>query len=93
MANIEIRKVEEQLNRRLLFSVQVSGDTDRMEFPVGIPDQGSPAANDAAVLTSALAFAERSRQQRSSVWLLEHIDRRSLFERASRLVPLGGNAR
>ncbi len=59
MANIEIRKVEEQPNRRLLFSVQVSGDADRMEFPVGIPDQGSPAANDAAVLTSALAFAEQ----------------------------------
>ena len=59
MANIEIRKVEEQPNRRLLFSVQVSGDTDRMEFPIGIPDQGSPAANDAAVLTSALAFAEQ----------------------------------
>ena len=59
MANIEIRKVEEQPNRRLLFSVQVSGDADRMEFPVGIPDQGSPAANDVAVLTSALAFAEQ----------------------------------
>ena len=59
MANIEIRKVEDQPNCRLLFSVQVSGDTDRMEFPVGIPDQGSPAANDAAVLTSALAFAEQ----------------------------------
>ena len=59
MANIEIRKVEEQPNRRLLFSVQVSGDTDHMEFPVGIPDQGAPAANDAAVLTSALAFAEQ----------------------------------
>ncbi|MGO9392614.1 hypothetical protein [Rhodoblastus sp.] len=58
MANIEIRKVEEQLNHRLLFSVQVSGDTDRMEFPVGIPDQGSPAANEAAVLASTLAFAE-----------------------------------
>ena len=58
MANIEIRKVEEQLNRRLLFSVQVSGDTDRMEFPVGIPDQGSPAANEAAVLASTLVIAE-----------------------------------
>ena len=50
MANIEVKKVEEQLNHRLLFSVQVSGDTDHMEFPVGIPDQGSPAANEAAVL-------------------------------------------
>ncbi len=59
MANIEIRKVEEQPDHRLVFSVRVSGDADHMEFPVGIPDQGSPAANDAAVLTSALAFAEQ----------------------------------
>jgi hypothetical protein len=59
MANIEIRKVEEQPDHRLVFSVRVSGDADHREFPVGIPDQGSPAANDAAVLTSALAFAEQ----------------------------------
>ena len=59
MASIEIRKVEEQPDHRLVFSVRVSADTDHMEFPVGIPDQGSPAANDAAVLTSALAFAEQ----------------------------------
>jgi hypothetical protein len=59
MANIEIRKVEEQPDHQLVFSVRVSGDADHMEFAVGIPDQGSPAANDAAVLTSALAFAEQ----------------------------------
>ena len=59
MANIEIRKVEEQPDHRLVFSVRVSGDFDHVEFPVGIPDQGSPAANDTAVLTSALAFAEQ----------------------------------
>ena len=58
MAKIEIKKVEEQPNHRLVFSVRVSGDTDHMEFPIGIPDQGSPAANDAVVLTSALAIAE-----------------------------------
>jgi hypothetical protein len=58
MANIEVKKVEEQLNHRLLYSVRVSGDADHMEFPIGIPDQGTPAANEAAVIASALAFAE-----------------------------------
>jgi hypothetical protein len=58
MAKIEIKEVEQQLNRRLLFSVRVNGDTDHMEFPIGIPDQGSPVANEAAVLASTLAFAE-----------------------------------
>lgn len=58
MANIEIRKVEQQLNHRLIFSVRVSADLDHMEFPIGIPDQGTPAANEAAVLASTLAFAE-----------------------------------
>ncbi len=58
MANIEVRKVVEQLNHRLLYSVRVNADTDHMEFPIGIQDQGSPAANEAAVLASTLAFAE-----------------------------------
>ena len=57
-ATIEVRKVEEQRNHRLLFSVRVSADTDNMEFTIGIPDQGSTAANEAAVLASALAFAQ-----------------------------------
>lgn len=58
MANIELKKVEEQLNHRLLYSVRVSADTDHMEFPIGVQDQGSAAANEAAVLASALAFGE-----------------------------------
>ena len=58
MANIELTKVEDQLNHRLLYSVRVNADTDRMEFPIAIQDQGSPAANEAAVLASTLAFAE-----------------------------------
>ncbi|RBP18346.1 hypothetical protein DFR50_101291 [Roseiarcus fermentans] len=58
MTKIEIKKVEERLNHQLLFSVRVSGDTDHMEFPVAILDQGSQAANETAVLASALAFAE-----------------------------------
>ena len=58
MANIEVKKVEDQLNYRLLYSVRVNADMDRMEFPIGIQDQGSPAANEAAVLASTLAFAD-----------------------------------
>ncbi len=58
MAKIEVKEVEEQLNQRLLFSVRVSVDTNHMEFPIGIADQGSPAANEAAVLVSTLAFAQ-----------------------------------
>ena len=59
MVKIEIRKVEEQLNHRLIFDVRVIGDTDHMEFPIGIPDLGSPTANEASVLASTLAFAEQ----------------------------------
>ncbi len=59
LANIEVRKVVEQLNHRLLYSVRVNADTNHMQFPIGIQDQGSPAANEAAVLASTLAFATR----------------------------------
>jgi hypothetical protein len=59
MATIEVRKVEEQLNHRLLFSVRVNADEGHIEFPVGVEDQGSPAANEAAALAYTLAFAER----------------------------------
>ena len=58
MANIEVNKVAEQLNHRVLYSVKVHADADHMEFPIGIQDQGSATANETAVLTSALAFAE-----------------------------------
>ena len=40
MAKIEIKKVEERLNYRLLFSVRVSGYTEPVEFPVDIPGSG-----------------------------------------------------
>jgi len=55
---IEVKKVEEQLNHRLLFSVRMSTDNGQIEFPIGIQDQGSAAANEAAVLTSALGLTE-----------------------------------
>ena len=58
MANIEVKKVEEQLDHGLLFSVRVNADEDHMKFPIAIQDPASPAANEAAVLASTLAFAE-----------------------------------
>ena len=58
MADIELKKVEEQLNHRLIFSVRVNADEGHMEFPIGITDQGTPAANESAVLAATVAFAE-----------------------------------
>ena len=58
MTNIELKKVEQQLNHRILYSVKVNADADHMEFPIGIQDQGSATANETAVLASTLAFAE-----------------------------------
>ncbi len=58
MAELEVTKVEEQLDHQVLYSVRLSADATRMEFPVGIQDQGSASANEAAVLESTLARAE-----------------------------------
>jgi hypothetical protein len=58
MANIDVKKVEDQLDHGLLFSVRVNADDGHMESPVAIQDRGSPPANEAAVLASTLAFAE-----------------------------------
>ena len=58
MAELEVTKVEERLNHRFLYSVRLSADANRMEFPIGIQDQGSARANEAAVLASMLALPE-----------------------------------
>ncbi len=58
MATIEVKKVEEQLNNRLLFSVHVNADEGHIEIPIEVKDRGSPAANEAAAVASTLAFAE-----------------------------------
>ena len=58
MAELEVTKVEEQLNHQFLYSVRLSADANRMEFPIGIQDQGSARANEAVVLASTLALAE-----------------------------------
>ena len=61
MANIEVVKVEKKLNRRLLYSVRVNADRDHMEFPIGIQDQGSATANEAAVFTFDARLRGRTR--------------------------------
>ena len=44
MANIEVTKVEETLNHRVLYpGVKVNTDADHMEFPISIQDRGSDA--------------------------------------------------
>ena len=58
MAELEVTKVEERLNHQFLYSVRLSADANRMEFPIGIQDQGSASANEAAVLASTLTLAE-----------------------------------
>ena len=58
MAELEVTKVAEQVNHQFLYSVRLGADANRMEFPIGIQDQGSARANEAAVLASTLALAE-----------------------------------
>ena len=58
MAELEVTKVEERLNHQFLYSVRLSADANRMEFPICIQDQGSAHGNKAAVLASTLALAE-----------------------------------
>jgi hypothetical protein len=69
MANIEVRKVEQQMNRRLLFNVRVDTAGGKMEFPIDIEDQGSAAANEEAVLANTLSLAE---ELTASIRLLLH---------------------
>jgi hypothetical protein len=58
MKNVEITKIEEQLNGRLLYSVRAYNSAGRIEFPVGIQDLGTPALDEIAVLRSTLTFAD-----------------------------------
>ncbi len=58
MADIELLEVEDQPGHRLLFHVRVNAAAGRMEFPIGVTDEGSAPLNETAVLRSTLAFAE-----------------------------------
>jgi hypothetical protein len=55
---IEVTKIEEQAKGRLLFNVRAYTPEGRIEFPMGIQRLGSPALDEAAVLRSALDFAD-----------------------------------
>jgi hypothetical protein len=55
MANVEVTKIEEQRNCRLLFRVRVGATAGQMEFPIAVQEQGSMALNEAAVLRTPLA--------------------------------------
>jgi hypothetical protein len=55
---IEVTKIEEQANGRLLFNVRAHTAEGRIEIPVGIQDLGSPDLDEVAVLRSALGFAQ-----------------------------------
>jgi hypothetical protein len=58
MTKLEMTKIEEQGNGRLLFNVRAYTSEGRIEFPIGIQDLGSPALDDIAVLRSTLDFAD-----------------------------------
>ena len=58
MTKLEVTKIEEQGNGRLLFNVRAYTSEGRIEFPIGIRDLGSPALDDIAVLRSTLGLAD-----------------------------------
>jgi hypothetical protein len=58
MADIQMVKVEQHPDGRLLFSVRVQASEGRMEFPIAGHDEGTAARNEVAVLRSTLRFAE-----------------------------------
>jgi len=58
MTKLEVTKIEEQGNGRLLFNVRAYTSEGRIEFPIGIQDLGSPALDDIAVLRSTLGLAD-----------------------------------
>jgi hypothetical protein len=58
MAHIDMARVEEHPNGKLLYSVRVQSTEGRMEFPIAVQDEGTAALNEVAVLRSALRFAE-----------------------------------
>ena len=57
-STIEVTKIEEQAKGRLLFNIRAYSPEGRIEFPMGIQRLGSPVLDEAAVLRSALDFAD-----------------------------------
>jgi hypothetical protein len=51
-------RVEERAEHRLIFSVRAYTGEGRIEFPIGIQDQGNPARDEVAVLRATLNLAD-----------------------------------
>jgi hypothetical protein len=58
MADVQVTKVEQHPNGRLLFSVRLQTGDGRMELPIVVQDEGTAARNELAALRSTLRFAE-----------------------------------
>jgi hypothetical protein len=59
MVDVQVTRVEDHPNGRLLFNVRVQTGEGRMEFPIAVRDEGTAAQNELAVLRSTLRFAEQ----------------------------------
>jgi hypothetical protein len=58
MAGIDVTKVEQHPNGRLLYSVRAQSTEGRMEFSIAVQDEGTAAQNEVAVFRSTLRFAK-----------------------------------
>jgi hypothetical protein len=56
--NIEVRKVEEHPNGRLLYSLCVQAPDGKIECSIAVQDEGIAAQNEAAALRSTLRLAD-----------------------------------
>jgi hypothetical protein len=58
MTGLELTKIEERLQNRLLFNVRAVALGERIDLPFDIAECGSTALDEAAVLRAALKWAE-----------------------------------
>ena len=58
MAGIDVTKVEQHPNGRLLHSVRAQSTEGRMEFSIAVQDEGTVTQNEVAVFRSTLRFAK-----------------------------------
>ena len=66
MANIQVKKVEEQLDHGLLFSVRVNAGEGHMESPVAIQDHGCRLQTKPPCLPPRLPSRKSSRRRHDS---------------------------
>ncbi len=58
MIALELTKIEERMQNRLLFNVRAYGPGERIDFPIDVAGHGSTAQDEMAVLRAALSWAE-----------------------------------